>query len=83
MWLREFELKVRIETPITQVMTAFNKPGISLFVVGLLLFFIVRPIVSAIPLVGAVVSPIAWVVGILGIIGGGYLFLRATFGTKK
>ncbi len=59
-----------------------KKPGMSLLLVGLALFFIVRPIVSGIPFLGAAVSPIAFVVGIFGIIGGGYLLARSTFGKK-
>ena len=48
--------------------------------VGAGLFFIVRPIVVKIPLLGGIVSPIAFVVGLLGMVAGGYLLARSTLG---
>ena len=61
-------------------MSLFKKPGASLLVVGLLLFFLVRPIAGSLPLVGGILGTISWVVGALGIVGGGYLLLRSTLG---
>ncbi len=61
-------------------MSLFKKPGVSLLVVGLVLFFVVNPIAGALPLVGGILSTIAWIVGVLGIIGGGYLLMRSTIG---
>lgn len=61
-------------------MNLLKKPGASLLLVGAALFFIVRPVVSNIPLVGGLVSPIAFVVGLLGMVGGGYLVARSTLG---
>ena len=57
-----------------------KKPGASLLIVGLALMFIVRPLVSGVPFLGSVASPIALFVGLFGIIGGGYLIARSTFG---
>ena len=45
-----------------------------------MLFFVVNPIAGALPLVGGILSTIAWIVGVLGIIGGGYLLMRSTIG---
>ena len=61
-------------------MSLFKKPGASLLVVGLLLFFLVGPIAGSLPLVGGILGPVSWVVGALGIVGGGYLLLRSTLG---
>jgi len=58
-----------------------KKPGASLLLVGVLSFFLVSPIVAKLPLIGGVVSPIAWIIGLLGMIGGGYLIARSTLGT--
>lgn len=57
-----------------------KKPGASLLVVGIALMFVVRPLISKVPFLGDVASPIAFIVGLFGIIGGGYLIARSTFG---
>ncbi len=57
-----------------------KKPGASLLFVGLLLMFIVRPLISKLPYLGSVASPVAFFIGLFGIIGGGYLIARSTFG---
>ena len=62
-------------------MNLLKKPGASLLLVGAVLFFVVQPIVGKIPLVGGLIVPIAFVVGLLGMVGGGYLIARSTFGT--
>lgn len=61
-------------------MNLLKKPGMSLLLVGAVLFFLVRPVVGKIWLVGGVVSPMAFVIGLLGMIGGGYLLARSTLG---
>ncbi len=60
--------------------TFMNRPGVSLLVVGLVLVFIVRHIVGAIWVIGGVLSPIAFAVGVFAIIGGVYLIARANLG---
>jgi len=61
-------------------MSLLKKPGASLLLIGLLLLLVVAPIAGSLPLIGGVLKPIAWVVGLLGTIGGGYLVLRSTLG---
>ncbi len=61
-------------------MNLLKKPGASLLVVGALLFFLVQPLAGKIWVVGSVLSPMAFVVGLLGMIGGGYLLARSTLG---
>ena len=61
-------------------MNLLKKPGASLLLVGAILFFIVQPVVGKIPLLGGVVAPMAFIVGLLGMVGGGYLVARSTFG---
>ena len=61
-------------------MSLLKKPGASLLVVGLVLLVIVQPLSSMLPVVGRVISPIAFVVGLFGIVGGGYLLSRSVFG---
>lgn len=61
-------------------MAIMKKPGASLVLVGAALFFVVSPIIGIVPLVGGVVSSVAWGVGLLGMIGGGYLLSRSIFG---
>ena len=51
-----------------------------MLVVGLLLFFLIGPITGAIPVVGGILATISWIVGALGIVGGGYLLVRSTRG---
>lgn len=48
--------------------------------VGAALFFVVSPVSGKIPLLGGVVSPMAFVIGIIGMLGGGYLLARSTLG---
>lgn len=61
-------------------MSFLKKPGASLLVVGLLLFFVVAPIVGALPAVGGLLQFVAWVIGVFGIVGGGYLVVRSIKG---
>ncbi len=61
-------------------MSLFKKPGASLLLVGLALLIIVGPIGGAIPFVGGIISLAAFVLGGLGVIGGGYLLARSTLG---
>ncbi len=62
-------------------MNLMKKPGASLLLVGAVLFFIVQPVVGKVPFLGGVVAPMAFIVGALGMIGGGYLIARSTFGS--
>lgn len=58
-------------------------PGVSLLLVGLVLMFILRPIVGGIPAIGGLLQTMAFVVGGLGIVGGGYLVVRALTGMGR
>ena len=58
-------------------------PGVSLLLVGLVLMFILRPIVGGIPAIGGLLQTMAVVVGGLGIVGGGYLVVRALTGMGR
>jgi len=60
--------------------TLLDKPGVSLLVVGVVLMFLVRPIIGKVWFVGAALSPMAFVLGLLGIIGGVYLIARSKLG---
>jgi len=60
--------------------TLLNKPGVSLLLVGAVLMFLIRPIIGGVWVVGSVLAPITFVVGILGIVGGLYLIGRSTLG---
>ena len=60
-----------------------KKPGASLLVVGLLLLFIVRPIVDQIPAIGGALERLAFFVSLFGILGGGYLLLRSITGIGR
>lgn len=64
-------------------MTMLKRPGASLLVVGLVLFFLVRPIVGKIWLIGGILSPISFIVGLLAMIGGAYLLYRSMFGASR
>lgn len=61
-------------------MNLLKKPGASLLLVGAALFFVVSPIVGGLPLIGGVLSPIAFIVGLIGMVGGGYLIARSIMG---
>ncbi len=61
-------------------MNLLKKPGASLLLVGAALFFVISPVSGKIPLLGGVVSPMAFVIGIIGMLGGGYLLARSTLG---
>ena len=61
-------------------MSLLKKPGAPLFIVGVIMFVLVTRIAGAVPLVGGLLSPIAWVLGLFGMIGGGYLILRSILG---
>lgn len=58
-------------------MNLFRRPGLSLLLIGLILFFGIRPIVGSIWVIGGLFGGIAFVTGLLGIVGGGYLFARS------
>lgn len=64
-------------------MNLLKKPGASLLLVGAALFFLIRPIVDRLPLIGGVLSPIAFIVGLLGMVGGGYLIARSINGPSS
>jgi hypothetical protein len=66
-----------------EAMTMLKRPGASLFLVGVLLFFLVRPIVGKVWLIGGIVGPIAFIVGLIAIIGGIYLMFRGIFGRSR
>lgn len=58
-------------------MGILKKPGASLFLVGLLSLFIVRPIVDGLWGIGGLLGGIALIIGLFGIFGGGYLVARS------
>lgn len=60
-----------------------KRPGTSLLAIGLVLFFLVRPVVGHVWLIGGIVEPIAFIVGLLAIVGGGYLMSRSIFGRGR
>ncbi len=64
-------------------MTMLKRPGASLLLAGLVLFFLVRPIVGKIWLVGGLLSPISFIVGLGAMIGGAYLLYRSMFGSSR
>lgn len=57
-----------------------DKPGVSLLIVGVVLMFLIRPIIGNVWVIGSVLSPITFIVGLLGIIGGIYLIARSNLG---
>ena len=64
-------------------MTTLKRPGASLLLIGLVLFFLVRPIVGKIWFIGGILSPLSFVVGLLAMIGGAYLLYRSMFGASR
>ena len=64
-------------------MTTLKRPGASLLVVGLVLFLLVRPVVGKIWLIGGILYPIAFIVGVLAMVGGAYLLYRSMVGSKS
>jgi hypothetical protein len=64
-------------------MTMLKRPGMSLLLAGLVLLFLVRPIAGKVWLVGGIVGPITFIVGLLAIIGGTYLMFRGMFGQDR
>ncbi len=60
--------------------TLMDKPGVSLLIVGVVLMFLIRPIIGNVWVIGSVLSPITFIVGLLGIIGGIYLIARSNLG---
>ena len=64
-------------------MTMLKRPGTSLLLAGLVLLFLVRPIAGKVWLVGGIVGPITFIVGLLAIIGGTYLMFRGMFGQDR
>lgn len=60
--------------------TFLNKPGVSLLVVGVLLAFIIRPFIGGVWVVGGILSPLSFFLGVLAIIGGVYLLMRSKLG---
>ena len=61
-------------------MSFFKKPGAALLVAGLVLFFLIAPLIGGLPLVGGAVGLIARFAGAFGIVGGGYLVVRSIIG---
>jgi hypothetical protein len=64
-------------------MTMLKRPGASLLLVGLVLLFLVRPIVGKIWLIGGILSPVSFIVGLGAMIGGAYLLYRSMFGSSR
>ena len=64
-------------------MALLKKPGGSLLIAGLLLLFVARPIVDAIPAIGGFLAGIASLVGLIGTVGGGYLLFRSINGKGR
>lgn len=58
-------------------------PGLTLLIVGLVLFFIVRRLVGGIWIIGGALSGLAFGIGLLATIGGGYLLLRSRTGLGR
>lgn len=64
-------------------MATLKRPGASLLIVGLILFFLVRPVIGKIWLIGGILGPMSFIVGLLAIVGGGYLVFRSQFGSSQ
>ncbi|MDW3177645.1 MAG: hypothetical protein R8J94_09680 [Acidimicrobiia bacterium] len=64
-------------------MATLKRPGASLLVVGLILFFLVRPVIGKIWFIGGILGPMSFIVGLLAIVGGGYLVFRSQFGSSQ
>ncbi|MGI9608006.1 MAG: hypothetical protein ACR2P0_17890 [Acidimicrobiales bacterium] len=58
-------------------MQLLKRPGATLLVIGLALFFVIRPVIGSIWFIGGILSGLAFVVGLLGMVGGGYLLFRS------
>lgn len=58
-------------------------PGFSLLLVGIVLIFLIRPVIDAVPLVGGALQTMAFVIGALGLIGGAYLLARSLTGLGR
>jgi len=65
------------------MMKITKTPGFSLLLVGGILFFLVRPVINSVPVVGGAFAAMAFVVGLLGLIGGAYLMARALTGAGR
>jgi len=65
------------------MMKITKTPGFSLLLVGAILFFLVRPVIDSVPVVGGAFAAMAFVVGLLGLVGGGYLVARALTGAGR
>lgn len=64
-------------------MATLKRPGASLLIVGLILFFLVRPVIGKIWFIGGILGPMSFIVGLLAIVGGGYLVFRSQFGSSQ
>ena len=58
-------------------------PGLTLLIVGLLLFFVVRRLVGGIWVIGGALSGLAFGIGLLATVAGGYLLLRTRTGLGR
>ena len=58
-------------------------PGFSLRLIGLVLMFLVRPVIGGVPVIGGMLYGIAFIVGALGLLGGGYLMMRSFTGAGR
>jgi hypothetical protein len=50
--------------------------GLSLLLTGIVLFFLIRPIVDGIWFIGGLLGALSFGIGLLAMIGGGFLLLR-------
>ena len=57
--------------------------GLSLLLIGLVLFFIIRPLVDGIWVIGGLLGALSFGIGILAMIGGGYLLIRSLTGVGR
>ncbi len=63
-------------------MGIMKKPGASLLALGVGLI-VVSSFIGAIPIIGGVVAPIAFIGGLFGLVGGGYLIARSIRGPQR
>jgi len=58
-------------------------PGLTLLVVGLVLFVLIRPLIDGVWVIGGLLSSLAFGIGILAMIGGAYLLVRSRTGVGR
>ena len=58
-------------------------PGLTLLIVGLALFFVIRRVVGGVWIIGGALSALSFGIGLLAIVGGTYLLVRSRTGVCR